>query len=83
MFLPPTLQVFTLRGLEKNPTLDVKLALEDRPGSGYGPSRPGFSAEEANVVTGLLNRVRLLAATEGLIVKVEKRGGQTSFGSSL
>lgn len=73
--LPPSsssssLQVFTLRGLEKNPTLDVKLSLEDRPGSGYGPRRPGLSIEEADVVTGLLARVRLLAATEGLVVKV-------------
>eukprot|EP00904_Undaria_pinnatifida_P007730 jgi/Undpi1/4087/HiC_scaffold_16.g07454.m1 len=62
-------KVFTLRGLEKNPTLDVKLSLEDRPDSGYGTNRPGLSVEEADVVGGLLSRVRLFAATEGLIVK--------------
>ncbi|CAM9416992.1 unnamed protein product, partial [Laminaria digitata] len=62
-------KVFTLRGLEKNPTLDVKLSLEDRPESGYGTNRPGLSAEEAGIVGGLLSRVRLFAATEGLIVK--------------
>lgn len=66
-------QVFTRRGLEKTPTLDVKLALEDRPGSGYGVHRPGLSEEEAGLVAGLLGRVRLFAATEGLIVKVTKR----------
>lgn len=64
-------QVFTLRGLEKKPTLDVKLSLEDRPESGYGTNRPGLSAEEAGIVGGLLSRVRLFAATEGLIVKVK------------
>ena len=63
-------KVFTLRGLEKKTTLDVKLALEDRPGSGYGVHRPGLSEEEAGVVAGLLRRVRMFAATEGLIVKV-------------
>eukprot|EP00903_Cladosiphon_okamuranus_P014842 g13743.t1 len=62
-------KVFTRRGLEKNPTLDVKLALEDRPGSGYGVHRPGLSEEEAGVIAGLLDRVRLFSATEGLIVK--------------
>lgn len=66
-------QVFTRRGLEKNPTLDVKLALEDRPGSGYGVHRPGLSEEEASRVAGLLGRVRSFAATEGLIVKVQQR----------
>ncbi|CAM9638892.1 unnamed protein product [Pylaiella littoralis] len=62
-------KVFTRRGLEKTPTLDVKLALEDRPRSGYGVCRPGLSEEEAGLVAGLLGRVRLFAATEGLIVK--------------
>lgn len=51
--------------------MDVKLALEDRPGSGYGVHRPGLSEEEASLVAGLLDRVRLFSATEGLIVKVK------------
>lgn len=50
--------------------MDVKLSLEDRPESQYGARRPGLSAEEAVAVERLLSRVRLLAATEGLIVKV-------------
>ncbi|CAM9270699.1 unnamed protein product, partial [Ectocarpus sp. 13 AM-2016] len=62
-------KVFTRRGLEKNPTLDVKLSLEDRPGSGYGVHRPGLSNQEADQVAALLGRVRLFSATEGLIVK--------------
>lgn len=64
------MKVFTRRGLEKNPTLDVKLSLEGRPESGYGVRRPGLSAEEVLSVGGLLSRIRLLAATEGLIVEV-------------
>lgn len=76
IFVRPTVgcgaQVFTRRGLEKNPTLDVKLALEDKPGSGYGVHRPGLSEDEAGLVAGLLDRVRMLSATEGLIVKVKK-----------
>ena len=76
-------QVFTLRGLEKNPTLDVKLSLEDRPESGYGISRPGLSPEEANIVGGLLSRVRLFAATEGLIVKVFSFRTETTFFNRL
>lgn len=66
-------QVFTRRGLEKNPTLNVKLALEDRPCSGYGVHRPGLSDEEAGLVARLLDRVKLFADTEGLIVKVTMR----------
>lgn len=67
------IQVFTRRGLEKNPTLDVKLSLEDRPASGYGVHRPGLSNQEADQVAALLRRVRLFSATEGLIVKVKHR----------
>lgn len=65
-------QVFTRRGLEKTPTLEVKLSLEDRPRSGYGVHRPGLSEKEAGLVAGLLGRVRLFATTEGLIVKVKR-----------
>lgn len=64
-------KVFTRRGLEKNPTLDVKLALEDRPDSRYGVHRPGLSENEAGLVARLLGRVRSFVATEGLIVKVK------------
>lgn len=76
-------QVFTLRGLEKKPTLDVKLSLEDRPESGYGISRPGLSEEEADIVRRLLSRVRLFAATEGLIVKVLSFRTEAAFFNRL
>ncbi|CAN0066595.1 unnamed protein product [Ascophyllum nodosum] len=62
-------KVFTRRGLEKNPTLDVKLSLEDRPELEYGARHPGLSAEEAGVVAGLLSRVRVFVTTAGLDVK--------------
>ena len=66
--------MFTRRGLEKNPTLDVKLSLENCPESKYGVSHPGLSPEEAVVVGGLLSRMKVFVAAEGLIVKV-RRGG--------
>ena len=69
----PLSQVFTRRGLEKNPTLDVKLSLEDRPELEYGARHPGLSAEEAGVVAGLLSRVRVFVTTAGLDVKVHRR----------
>lgn len=50
--------------------IDVKLSLEDRPESGYGVHRPGLSADDVTAVGKLLSRVRLLADTEGLIVRV-------------
>lgn len=64
------LQAFTRRGLEKNPTLEVKLSLQGRPESRYGVRGPGLSVEEVEIVGALLSRIRLLGATEGLIVKV-------------
>lgn len=71
--------MFTRRGLERTPTLDVKLSLEDRPDSRYGVHRPGLSEEEAGLVAGLLDRVRLFVATEGLIVKVRKENARAFF----
>lgn len=62
--------MFSRRGLEKNPTLDVKLSLEGRPESSYGVRRPGLSPEDALTVGALLSRIQLLADTEGLIVEV-------------
>ncbi|GMI14317.1 hypothetical protein TrVE_jg2175 [Triparma verrucosa] len=63
-------KVFAVRGLEKNPTKQVKLALEDVGEPTLGPGNPLISAVESEEVKEILGEFNTHCATRGYNVNV-------------